>query len=73
MLILSNVTCEEILHVISSLDTSKSTQPNNIPFKIIEDNADNFADFISQNFIKFIIDGKFPGQLKKVDVSLVFK
>ena len=68
-----NVTCEEILNEINSLDTSKSKQSEDIPFKIIKDNADIFANFILQNFNKCIIDGKFPDQLKKADVSPVFK
>ena len=67
------VTCEEILNEINSSDTSKSTQSEDIPFKIIKDNADIFANFILQNFNKCIIDGKFPDQLKKADVSPVFK
>ena len=67
------VTYEEILKEINSLFTSKSTQSKDIPFKIIKDNAENFADFILQNFNKCIIDGKFPDQLKKADVISVFK
>ena len=67
------VTYEEILIEINSLDTSKSTQSEDIPFKIIKDNADIFANFILQNFNKCIIDGKFPDQLKKANVSPVFK
>ena len=66
-------TYEEILNEINSLDTSKSTQSEDIPFKIIKDNADIFANFILQNFNKCIIDGKFPDQVKKPDVSPVFK
>ena len=67
------VTYEEILIEINSLDTSKSPQSEDIPFKIIKDNADIFANFILQNFNKCIIDGKFPDQLKKADVSPVYK
>ena len=70
---LRNVTYEDILNEINSLDTSKSTQSEDIPFKIIKDNADIFANFILQNFNKCIIDGKFPDQLKKADLSPVFK
>ena len=44
------VTYEEILNEINSLDTSKSTQSEDIPFKIIKDNADIFANFILQSF-----------------------
>ena len=53
--------------------TVLDTQSEDIPFKIIKDNADIFANFILQNFNKCIIDGKFPDQFKKADVSLVFK
>ena len=55
------------------MDTSKSTQSEDIHFNIIRDNADFFANFILQNFNKCIIVGKFPGQFKKADVSPVFK
>ena len=55
------------------MDTSKSTQSEDIPFKIIKDNADSFANFIFKNFNKCNIDGKFPDQSKKADVSPVFK
>ena len=58
------VTNEEILNEINSLDNSKSTQSEDISVKIIKDNADVFANFILQSFKKFIIDGKFPDQLK---------
>ena len=67
------VTYEEILNEIISLDTSKLTWSGDIPFKIIKDNADMFASFILLNFNKWIIDRKFPDQLKKTDVSPVFK
>ena len=70
---LFEVTYEEILYEINSLDTSKSTQSEEIPFEIIKDNADIFVNFILQNFNKCIIDGKFHDQLKKADVSPVFK
>ena len=48
---------EEILNEINSLDMSKSTRSDDIPFKIIKDNADIFANFILQRFNKCIIDG----------------
>ena len=62
---LRNVTHEEILYEINNLDTSKSTQLQDIPFKTIKDNATVLANFILQNFNQCIIDGKFPDQLKK--------
>ena len=54
------VTYEEILNEFNSLGTSKSTQSEDITFKIIKNNADIFANFILQNFNKCIIDGMFP-------------
>ena len=62
------VTYKEILNEINSLGTSKSTQSEDIPFNIIKDNADIFANIILQNFNKCIIAGKFPDQLKEADV-----
>ena len=64
-------TYEEILNEINSLDTSKLTQSEDIPYKIIKDNADIFANFILQNFNKCIIDGNFPDKFKKADISPV--
>ena len=73
MLSFRNVTYEEILNEINNLDTIKSTQLGDMPIKIIKDNADIFANFILQNFNQCILDGKFPDQLKKADVSPVFR
>ena len=68
-----NVTYEGILNEINILDTSKSTLSDDIPFKIIKDNADIFANFILQNFNKCFINGKFPDHLEKADISPVLK
>ena len=54
-----NVTYAKIVNEINSLDTSKSTQSEDIHFKIIKDNADIFASFTFKNFNKCIIDGSF--------------
>ena len=43
---LRKVTHEVILNEINSLDTSKLTHSEDIPFKITKDNADIFATFI---------------------------
>ena len=69
---LRNITYEETLNESNSLDFSKSTQSEDISFKIIKDNADIFANFILQNFNKYI-DGKFPDQLKKQTLVLALK
>ena len=67
------VTYEEILNEVNSLDTSKSTQSEDIPLKIFKDNADIFVNFISKNFNKCITEGKFPEQLKKQTLFLSLK
>ena len=56
-----NVTYKEILNKINNLDTSESTQSENILFKIIKDNAKIFANFILQDFNQCVIEGKFLG------------
>ena len=49
------------------------TRAEDIPFKIIKNNADIFTNFIFKNFNKCIIDGKFPDQLKKETLVLSLK
>ena len=68
-----NVTYEEILNEINNLNTSKSTQSEDIPFKIIENNTDIFVNFILQNYNHWFIDGKFPDQSKKKTLVLSLK
>ena len=63
----------EILNEIKNLDTSKSTQSEDIPFKVTKDNAVIFVHFILQNFNQCIVDEKFPDHLKKAAVSPAFK
>ena len=60
-----NATYEEILNDINSLYTWKSAQSDDIPFNIIKDIANVFANFILKTFSKCIIDGKSPYQLKR--------
>lgn len=43
-----NVTYEEVLNKIQNLDTSKSTYSEDIPFNIIEDDANIFANLFLQ-------------------------
>ena len=68
-----NVTYEEILNEINSSNTLIPTQAKDSPFTIIKDCPDIFAKFILRNFNKYIIDRKFPDQLKQADVSPIFK
>ena len=46
VLFFRNVIYEEILNEINSLVTSKSTQSEDIPFKVIKDNSEIFANFL---------------------------
>ena len=46
------------------MDTSKLAESKDTPFKITKDNTVVFTNFILRNFNQFIIDRKFPDQLK---------
>ena len=59
MLSYRNVSYEEILNEINNLDTSESTQSEDISPKTVKDNADIFANFILQNIDKCIIEESF--------------
>ena len=58
---------------IASLDTNKSTHANDIPTKIVKDNADLFSIFVSNAFNKSVISGIFLSILKSADIILVHK
>ena len=62
MLSFRNVTYEEIVNEIKCLDPSKSTQSEGI-----------LGILVLQKFNKYIIDGKFPDQLKIADFSPITK
>ena len=44
-----------------------------MPVKIIKDNIDIFSEFILHNFNNSLFDATFPSELKKADVTSIFK
>ena len=58
---------------VQHLDTSKATQPGDIPTKIIKDNKDLFLYFISASFNNAVNKDVFPNELKQADIKPIEK
>ena len=58
---------------MKSLDESKATQSNDIPTKIIKQNYDIFATFITENVNNIIEDSVFPVLLKQANIKPIYK
>ena len=67
------VSYEEVLNEIRKLQTTKTTQQNDIPTKILKENSEVFARYFHKN-INFCIENSiFPSDLKVADVTPAFK
>ena len=67
------VSLEEILSQLKNLDPSKASPFGSIPVKILTEHSDLFAPLV-QLFINESIDtSKFPKELKKGDITSLFK
>ena len=64
---------ECISKFINNLDTSKATQPGDVPTKIIKDNKDLSSYFISASFNNAVNKGVFLGKLKHADIKPIYK
>ena len=74
LLSFSEVARDEILKEILSLDTTKACQDNDIPTKILKENADIFSDFLFANYNASVVKtSKFPSILILADIIPVFK
>ena len=70
----SEVTRDEILKEILSLDTTKACQDTDIPTKILKENADIFSDFLFAYYNASVVKtSKFPSILTLADIIPVFK
>ena len=70
----SEVTRDEILKEILSLDTTKACQDTDIPTKILKENADIFSDFLFAYYNASVVkSSKFPSILTLADIIPVFK
>ena len=69
----SYVFYEEVLNKIRKLQTTKTTQQNNIPTKVLKENSEVFARNFHK-YINFCIENSiFPSDLKVSDVTPAFK
>ena len=69
----SYVSYEEVLNEIRKLQTTKTTQQNDIPTKILKENTEVLARYFHKN-INFCIENSiFPSDLKLADVTPAFK
>ena len=59
--------------LISNIDSSKAYQSNNIPPKVLKDNADIFTTILSSDINNCILNGIFPSNLKYADITPIFK
>ena len=67
------VSCEEVLTEIRKLQTTKTTQQNDIPTKILKENSKAFARCFHENINFWNENSIFPSYLKVADVTPAFK
>ena len=63
------VNLTEIINEIKNLDEPKATQSNDIPTKVIKENYDIFATYITENFNSMIKNSVFPDSRNKKILS----
>ena len=64
---------ECISKITNDLDTSKATQQDDTPTKIIKDNKDLFSNFTSASFNNAVSKGVFPDELKQADIKPIYE
>ena len=69
----SSVSLDEIKKEINLLDKSKACQETDIPVKIIKENSDIFAKSLLRYVNHSMHESLFPEDLKKADISPIFK
>ena len=63
----------DVCRVIKNIDSSKAYQKDNIPPKILKENADVLSSFLKDDINLSFDKGKFPGNLKNADITPIFK
>ena len=64
---------DQTLKELEKLDPKKTSQLDDIPFKVIKENEDIVAFFIHRNLSNLLSSSTFPTALKYADVKPVFK
>ena len=62
-----------VLKEIRGLITTKASQDNDLPVKILKDNADYFAEFICIQFNDSLNSSKFPFSFKCANITPIYK
>ena len=62
-----------VLKEIRGLSTTKASQDNDLPVKILKENADYFAEFICIQFNDSVNSSKFPSSFKCANITPIFK
>ena len=71
--LIKKVTLNENINKIKNLDESKATPSNVISIKVVKENYDIFATFITENFNNMIAKSVFPDSLKWGDIKPVYE
>ena len=53
--------------------SQKATQSNDVPTKVLKENYDTFATFITENVNDMIENSVFPDSFKQADIKPVYK
>ena len=53
--------------------TQKATQSNDVPTKVLKENYDIFATFVTENVNNMIENSVFPDSFKQADIKPVYK
>ena len=68
-----DVSENDVCRVIRNIDSPKAYQKDNIPPKILKENADVLSSFLKDDIHLSFDKGKFPGNLKNADITPIFK
>ena len=68
-----NVSSRNVFDIIGRMNSSKAYQVNNIPPKLLKQNADICSSIICKNINDSILKGVFPKNLKLADITPIFK
>ena len=63
----------DVCRVIRNIDSSKAYQKDNIPPKILKENADVLSSFLKDVINLNLVKGEFPRNLKNADIIPIFK
>ena len=69
----NNITYENILNKLNSLNIAKSSQLTDIQAKVLKNNPQFFANYLSKNINHCIDHSEFPSDLKQAEVVPVYK